>query len=367
MNVIYHGHIGRPTGYSRAAHDYIEALLAVGVSVRIEPFDRDVLWEADERFDHLRELIGVGSEKGVHVYHDMPGRLVDRKVCDGAVAITTWETSDLPDELADPLATRFDRVIVPSPFCQGVFAAAAVEAITVPHAIDPDFWNPDALQRDDHDDVFTFYTVGLWNDRKNVADLLRAYLATFRREDDVRLVIHSRDPDIIQAKQILSQSGIPKEDLPRLLINPHDAPGGFATEGQLRQIHLHGDCFVSMTRCEGWGLGAFEALAMNRPVLMPHYGGQASFVPGEGVRYRLTPCFPTERLYMEGGELRARRDVAKGVDCTQKWADPDILDMSARMEAAIDGQFKMQARDRIVRLYNHEAVGEKLAAALGKV
>ena len=56
-------------------------------------------------------------------------------------------------------------------------------------------------------------------------------------------------------------------------------------------IHALGDCFVSLTHGEGWGMASFDAAAAGKPVLITGWGGQVDYLgadyPGL-IDYRLT-------------------------------------------------------------------------------
>jgi glycosyltransferase involved in cell wall biosynthesis len=44
-------------------------------------------------------------------------------------------------------------------------------------------------------------------------------------------------------------------------------------------LHATGDCFVSLSHGEGWGLGAFDAATLGKPLLISPYGGPAEYLP----------------------------------------------------------------------------------------
>jgi glycosyltransferase involved in cell wall biosynthesis len=46
-------------------------------------------------------------------------------------------------------------------------------------------------------------------------------------------------------------------------------------------LHEMGDCFTSLTRTEGWGLGAFEAARLGKPLVITGYGGQLDYLDPE--------------------------------------------------------------------------------------
>jgi glycosyltransferase involved in cell wall biosynthesis len=67
-------------------------------------------------------------------------------------------------------------------------------------------------------------------------------------------------------------------------------------------LHCLGDVYVSMAHGEGWGLGAFDAAALGRPLLMTGWGGHRDYLgddaawPG-ALPWRMTsvPVFPPDQ------------------------------------------------------------------------
>jgi glycosyltransferase involved in cell wall biosynthesis len=84
-------------------------------------------------------------------------------------------------------------------------------------------------------------------------------------------------------------------------------------------LHERGDCYVSLCRSEGWGLGAFDAAARGKPVIMTGYGGQTEFLSEDSayrVDYRLVP--------VRAGFFQ------HSYTPDQNWAEPD-LDHASRL------------------------------------
>ena len=56
-------------------------------------------------------------------------------------------------------------------------------------------------------------------------------------------------------------------------------------------LHERGNCFVSLCRSEGWGLGAFDAAASGNPVVTTGFGGHLDYLAGTDylVRFDLVP------------------------------------------------------------------------------
>jgi glycosyltransferase involved in cell wall biosynthesis len=108
-------------------------------------------------------------------------------------------------------------------------------------------------------------------------------------------------------------------------------------------IHALGDCFVSLSHGEAWGLGAFEAATRGTPVITTAWGGHLDYLgddwPG-AVRCRLAPAPvwpPYQPSYFP----------------SQRWAEPD-LDAAARL-------LRLHERDRAPMQLAAQGIGERIA------
>ena len=73
--------------------------------------------------------------------------------------------------------------------------------------------------------------------------------------------------------------------LAELLAGHADPPAirlvpGTKTDRDIGALHHRGDCFVSLCRSEGWGLGAFDAAAYGNPVVTTGFGGHSDYLAG---------------------------------------------------------------------------------------
>ena len=87
------------------------------------------------------------------------------------------------------------------------------------------------------------------------------------------------------------------------------------TSKQIQAIHSIGDCYVSLTRSEGFGLTIFDAYNYGKKIICTGYGGHIDFLKSdyEGlVKYSLGKVFGM--LSYSGFD---------GVSENQKWAYPD--------------------------------------------
>jgi glycosyltransferase involved in cell wall biosynthesis len=360
MNIAYHCPFGAPTGYARAAHDYITALDEAGAEVSIRQ-EVDSGGELDG-YEDLQNYLNRKLKPGVQIFHLTPKALTEvaNHITGGLpfppvpkVAITTWETDPFPRSYAKVLEA-FDAIIVPSTFCARAMQPINLPTFVVPHCYDPTVWKPVDLPRSG--DLYRFYTIGSWSVRKNQIGLLKAYLATFRKKHRVQLVIVSPNPDLEMVRVLIETCGIPKEELPGLNIISDRL-----SQEQLVDLHAGGDCFVSATRGEGWGLGAFEAAIMGKPVVMPDFGGQCDFLNDYGGWYAVDcePTFPFVEPTGMGTCL-----MTSGVTCEQRWGEPSLVDLANAMLDAYNRKISGWEDLDFEKKYGYAAVAAQLIKIL---
>ncbi|MEM7293820.1 MAG: glycosyltransferase [Pseudomonadota bacterium] len=255
-----------------------------------------------------------------------------------------WEVETLPLEWVD-VFNRYRRVFVPSAFNRQSFIAGGVRVPVdvVPHIArnvgdldDGATWG----DVDKHD--FVFYTIGAWTARKAMEDLVCAYLDAFTADDPVVLVIktdainqvarHSMSadmlngPDAHRAMTWFALAGIVSQF-------PNPARIHLVADSlrpaAIDRIHVRGDCFVSLARSEGWGLGAYDALLFGNPVVMTDWGGQRDFLGSDypyAINYELRP---TSASPDDGYYLR---------DDNVYWAHADRAHASVLMREVFDKQ-----------------------------
>ena len=111
------------------------------------------------------------------------------------------------------------------------------------------------------------------------------------------------------------------------------------------------DCYVSLHRSEGFGLGMAEAMALDKPVIATGYSGNTEFVtPNTGypVPFTLKPVLPHEYVHTTG----------------QVWADPDEDACAAAMREIVDHPDAAAARARAGRAFVEDRYG---AATVGRL
>jgi glycosyltransferase involved in cell wall biosynthesis len=358
------------SGYGTAADRCREALEVSGLEISWSPFVRGERFGlAYEPAPPLDPFVPGGRPAAgdVVIAHLVPEYLpVVRGLSPEAylVAHTAWETDRLPSHWRDCLQSA-DLLVVPSRFCAAVMSAGCPDrpVEVVPHVAPvirrpvAGFW--DAVPAD----RFVFYTVAEWNERKAVYRTIEAYLDAFTGSDPVVLIVKtSRLAASKPPARSSAGEGTTAFEVARLL-SGHRDPARLhlvtrtLDDDQLGALHARGDCFVSLSRGEGWQLGAFDAAAYGNPVVATAFGGHLDYLEGTG--------------YLIDFDLVAVEDRALQSSYTsdQRWAEPHVdhaTELLRRVvrEHADACAAAAQLGERIRRQYAPEVVASQFRAAV---
>lgn len=275
------------------------------------------------------------------------------------VGCTAWEADRLPAHWL-PLAAAPDTIVVPSELNRKVFCESGVAkpVEVIPH-IRRHIWNdypPSELAAARADlgigaNHRVFYSINRWDPRKALPELIEAFVRAFRAEDPVSLVIKTNRegtgngpyyPNVLTRKlaeeAVARIAGVLGRSAPQVIIvdDELDSAG-------IDLIHGIGDVYISLSHGEAFGLGAFEAATLGKPVLMTGWGGQTDFLgenwPGR-VPFRMSrvPIWPTH---------------LPSYFPSQRWATADLQAATVLMQRINDDPLPFQVaaleiRERIV-------------------
>ncbi len=385
-----------PSGYGLAALAALRALVNAGVPVQWHVLARagagvtaaPVALTSMPAFAAgdaaLDDLAALAAATALPVDHDRvvafcvpehwPGLFEPRHL---NIGCTVWETDRLPPHWRGLLA-RADRIVVPSAHNASVFADAAVgvPVHVVPHLRRHAFNELGAPERAtlrrelgvEHART-VFYTINAWEPRKDLPTLLRAFVRAFTAEDPVALVVkttpqgfgapplYPREPAAALAQNVIDDAVRAEGRAPpAITLLPYEMSGR-----GVDALHRIGDAYVSTTHGEGFGLGAFDAATLGRPVLMTGWGGHRDYLgddagwPG-ALPYRLTsvPPFPPDAP----SYWRTQRWASVGVDAVASALRAFVADPEPHRRAAA------RIAERIANDFAEPVVGARLVAAL---
>lgn len=225
------------------------------------------------------------------------------------IGFWAWELEHFP-RAWDNAFELVDEVWVPSEFVGGAIAANTHKLVlkmqqpidfTVPPGMDRAHFGLDR-------DAFVFlysYDFNGYAARKNPEAVIAAFRRAFAgSREKVRLLVKStnghRFPDRLAT---LTQS---VADDPRIEVRD-----GFLSREEMHGLQNRIDCYVSLHRSEGFGLGMAECMYLGKPVIATAYSGNMEFMTPENsclIDYKLIP--------VAEGEYPHWQD--------QQWAEADI-------------------------------------------
>ena len=360
------------SGYGIAGRRYLLGLAGTGLTVTWTPMVKGRRWGLGyEPFEDrkvgdpaLDPLCNRAEKYNTVIVHTVPEYFPlwrAREPGKRIIGCTVWETDRLPAHWP-ALLNSIDGIMVPCEWNAEVFRKCGVKPRidVVPHVADPTF---DGLGRERNSaEEFVFYTIGTWTTRKALWNTIECFLETFNADDAVRLVVKTTPEDFTRPRWLRGFHRV--EDSISRIMSGRRNPARITiitdelSDADVVALHRNGDCYISLCRSEGWGLGAFDAATAGRPVIMPAFGGHLDYLPSELAF--LLPCEP----------LSVRTSPpSRSYTHDQSWAEPSRAHARDAMRWIVAHQREAWERGRglaeyIRRNFGSEAVMPRMLRAL---
>ncbi len=315
-----------PTGRGVTALSHFRALRQAGVSTSV--------CDVGSRQEINQPRPGIANELGkflinkpgrsINIYHlnadeiEHAQAVLKHSLPDGAYNIIYpfWELSKYPQKYLDSLAV-FDEVWAPSKFIEDALRDGISKPIyhmPLPVEISLSsflgrsyFGIPDSSYV-----LLFFFDFRSYLERKNPQALLQVVekVLSSRPYGDIRIVLKVHGIDVSPKtagdyRDFLDQ--IRERNIKDRVIVLEKV----YSDNEMRNLVRCCDCFVSLHRSEGFGLGMAEAMYLGKPVVATAYSGNMDFM-NENISclvdYRLIPVEEGQYPFPDG----------------QVWADPDL-------------------------------------------
>lgn len=320
-----------PTGRGATVLGFIRSLRAVGADVRLcdayslpgrHALDNDL-------FEEMLPILVPRPGSKINIYHvnadevDMALQILRTKLPDGAYNIIYpfWELSRYPREWI-PKLKLFDEVWAPSRFIADFLRPVCSQPVMhMPMAVEVQFntlLNRRALGLPESPYLFLFsFDYRSFPERKNPLALVEAFGKLVARglPADVRLVIKQHGSDFSPAAQAAFAqltAAIPASGAAERII----VIDRVFTADEMKNLIRCCDCYISLHRSEGFGLGLAEAMYLGKPVIGTAYSGNMDFMTAENsclVDYELIPVQAGHYIFAEG-QVWAEPNVEQAVD-----------------------------------------------------
>jgi len=284
-------------GYAKGVNivGFIRAEMGIGESSRLAaralaaaeiPFDilnfpltsirmNDRTWEHKEVEEPLYKvnIVHTNADTMRSVHHYFGAGLFENRY---NIGYWHWELPEFPDEFCDGFHF-VDEVWAPSNFVvESISQKSPVPVIRIPHGVEVN--PPGDINRqtfglpEDRFLFFSMYDTHSYQKRKNPQGAILAFKQAFEPTNaDVGLVVklnhgHVHPSDLTEIRKLT-------KDYPNIYIIDQTMSRG-EVDGLLNSI----DCFVSLHRSEGFGLGLAEAMYLGKPVIGTYWSGNVDFM-----------------------------------------------------------------------------------------
>lgn len=175
------------------------------------------------------------------------------------IAYSMIEATRLPEIAVNILNSRFDAVVVPDAWLIEVYRNSGVTKpiFVIPHGIYLDDFLQKPIKKKRHK-TFTFgMSAGFWP-WKNHIKVLKAFTTAFKNRDDVQLVMHGRNGDIDALKNFIKKEKVRNV---KIIVKEFSQDQYISFLSKL-------DCYLFLSRGEGFSITPREAMAMGIPCIL---------------------------------------------------------------------------------------------------
>ena len=273
------------------------------------------------------------------------------------IGFWAWELERFPEAWRGAIDV-VDEIWVPSDFVrQAVGATTSKPVRTIGMAVDATpgrSYSRAALSLPESTFLFLFsFDFSSFVARKNPSAVVAAFRAAFAKGDEpVSLVIKSINGHRHRGALATLQEATAADARIRVL-------DSFLSRDEVFGLEGLADCYVSLHRSEGFGLGLAESMSVGKPVIGTAYSGNLDFMNAGNsclVGYQLVDVRPGEYPHHEG----------------QVWADPDVDQAAYYMrrvveDAAFAARIGRRAASDMSARYGHGIVGRRVARELERI
>jgi len=268
------------------------------------------------------------------------------------IAYWAWELEEIPSEWIAVFA-EVDEVWVPSEFVKRAMEKQSpVPVVTIPHCVDLKLES--AFSRDYFkipDAAFTFlamFDTHSIAERKNPYGAIKAFKIAFAGSDNsICLVLKVNNSEAADMNKLIESI----QSHPNILIMAESH-----SRQEINALLSLSDCFVSLHRSEGFGLGPAEAMCLGKATILTNWSGSTDYMTADNCKaidFELLKIRKTLGPYQAG----------------QRWAEPDLEQAAAAMRELasypeLARSIGNSARQTIRQLFSPAAVGKKIAARL---
>lgn len=357
------GYVRAESGLGAVARGVASALESAGIPFNVINLESgnysrhtDDSWSHKEvrTSDYDITIVCVNPDQSLHLRTYVPPHVLSERY---VIGYWFWELAELPDEwLADFAFT--DEVWAGSKFIgEAVSRKASGPVVPIPPVVR--LSEGKTLTRNElglPENRFLFlamFDTRSVLQRKNPLGVLSAFKTAFPDDNSrVSLVMNFNNHDVNDPLFQELRKQIGQDDRVVVL-------GGALDRDHITSLINACDCFVSLHRSEGFGLGPAEAMSLRKPAIITNWSGNTDYMTADN-------CLPVNYELVKLG-----RDYGP-YKADQHWAEPDLEQAAHWMKKIahdpdLASRIGARARETISTSFSAEAVGKKIQARLEEI
>ncbi|WP_333460997.1 glycosyltransferase [Microcoleus sp. herbarium13] len=350
------GYINGEFGIGEGVRANIRAAEAAGIPFSINNFTRSPHRKRDTTYQnfspdnpHPANLIQVNADEVATFIKHTGSSYFENKY---NIGFWAWELPAFPPEW-QPAFNRFHEIWTYSNHCaEAIAQVSPIPVIKVMPSISlaQPALDREALNLPKHKFIFLFvFDFCSRIERKNPLAAIQAFKQAFGEDDRVLLVIKSSNSNKFPEAQLSLNSAIANYSNIKHL-------DGYLSKDKINGLLYNCDCYVSLHRCEGFGLTMAEAMFYGKPVIATGYSSNTEFMNvGNSflVKYKLIPIEQDCGPYKQGNV----------------WAEADVEHAADLMRYVFSNSREAQqvgaiAAEQIKTLLNPQVTGNKIRKRL---
>jgi hypothetical protein len=329
ISLTWEGDITSMSSWARHARGLLRPLIEGGAHVKLifqKPSRPEV--KLDSFWEEQFTIAPRASPGLLKVNHGPPKNLNRNPVGGPTVLLSHWETINIPVNWVGTINDHFDALWVPS---KELLTEATRDVIKIPFGIVP-IPLESSLTGNISDIVslnkqaVVFGAVGQWNQRRNMSDLILAYISEFNAIDNVALVIKTfgnNANDINEKNKIVSlikdlKRAIGKPNPPEIIIL-QDIFGQEAFDSILNRINI----YVTTSRGDSKDITMQKCAASGKQCVYTDVGVHREFTEFNNDLLYPVPYITEPVIQMPGSYT-----------CDDYWSRPDIRKLSTSLKKA---------------------------------
>lgn len=268
--ILYIGPYRELSGAGNCARNYIQALFEQGHDLCIAPIFRTGEIYPDNQIssdilplekNHLKKY-------DIVIQHCHPFDYVYNSSFDINIGLFQFNSATINPCLISRLALM-DRIVVNSNFNKNILTKISnINCIVIPELIDINLCNGTYVDYEwlNKDRPVVFYTVGDMVERKNISQIIKAFLYTFNDQDNVELVIKTKPHFSHKSLDIINKeiSYIIDKTYASLRLDKQNRKQPKIMVGQfdyeyLLALHKNSNVYVDASMAENFGYSCLEA------------------------------------------------------------------------------------------------------------